>query len=191
MTSIPSITLRCPACAARKINGAAGRGIAKTFTAPETWRGRKVYIEFQAVRQFGEVYLNGQRLGICKNGFIPFGFDLTPYVKVGVVNTLAVMCDNRFMFNPMPDGKNDLASDNLGSYESQDQRQDTGGRKCHRRGRNPVEQPPVASADGRHLSGCNGLRDRPIAHNACRCTIFYRPKGYMFMRPRFRKNPPR
>src|SRR5579863_7303719 len=76
----------------------------KTFLAPESWRGRKVYIEFQAVRQFGEVYLNGERLGICRNGFIPFGFDLTPHLKFGAANVLAVMCDNRFLKNPMPSG---------------------------------------------------------------------------------------
>src|SRR5580704_3645102 len=46
----------------------------KTFTAPKAWRGKNVFIEFQAVRQFGEVYLNGERLGMCRNGFIPFGF---------------------------------------------------------------------------------------------------------------------
>lgn len=73
----------------------------KTFTAPESWRGKKVYIEFEAVRQVAEVYLNGHLLGVCKNGFIPFGFDLTPELRIGQPNVLAVMCDNRFLFNPM------------------------------------------------------------------------------------------
>lgn len=89
----------------------------KTFVAPESWRGKKVYIEFEAVRQFGEVYLNGQRLGICKNGFIPFGFDLTPKLKCGEVNVLAVMCDNRFLKNPMP-ADNEPANDNLSAFEA-------------------------------------------------------------------------
>jgi beta-galactosidase len=91
----------------------------KTFVAPESWHGKKVFIEFQAVRQFGEVYLNGQRLGTGKNGFIPFGFDLTANLKIGATNVLAVMCDNRFMMNPMPGAKaNGLMSDNLGEFES-------------------------------------------------------------------------
>jgi len=91
----------------------------KTFTAPEAWRGKKVYIEFQAVRQFGEVYLNGERLGICKNGFIPFGFDLTPRLKLGAANVLAVMCDNRFLKNPMPSsGSDEPANENLAAFES-------------------------------------------------------------------------
>ena len=60
-------------------------------------KGKKIYIEFEAVRQVAEVYLNGHLLGVCKNGFVPFGFDLTPYVNFGATNVLAVMCDNRFM----------------------------------------------------------------------------------------------
>lgn len=90
----------------------------KTFVAPDDWRGKKVYIEFQAVRQFGEVYLNGQRLGICKNGFIPFGFELTSHLKFGAPNVLAVMCDNRFMKNPMSGGVSDAPGNTLSAFES-------------------------------------------------------------------------
>ncbi|HTX20446.1 MAG TPA: DUF4982 domain-containing protein [Candidatus Aquilonibacter sp.] len=82
----------------------------KTFTAPASWQGKKIYIEFDAVRQVAEVYLNGHYLGACKNGFLPFGFDLTPYLQIGKPNVLAVMCDNRFMFNPMPAGTNTTSS---------------------------------------------------------------------------------
>jgi beta-galactosidase len=82
----------------------------KTFDAPESWQGKKIYIEFEAVRQVAEVYLNGHLLGACKNGFIPFGFDLTPYLQTGRPNVLAVMCDNGFIFNPMKPATNTTAS---------------------------------------------------------------------------------
>jgi beta-galactosidase len=72
----------------------------KTFTLPETFRGEKVFIEFEAVRQVAEVYLNGKLLGVCKTGFTPFGFDLTPHLRFDGPNVLAVMCDNRFMKDP-------------------------------------------------------------------------------------------
>ncbi len=72
----------------------------KTFTVPAAWSGKKVYIEFEAVRQVAEVYLNGELLGVSKTGFMPFGFDLTPHLKFGGPNVLAVMCDNRFMKDP-------------------------------------------------------------------------------------------
>lgn len=73
----------------------------KTFAAPETWRGKKVFIEFEAVRQVAEVYLNGTKLGVAKSGFTPFGFDLTPQLRFDAPNVLAVMADNRFMKDPM------------------------------------------------------------------------------------------
>jgi beta-galactosidase len=69
----------------------------KTFTLPESMRGKKVFIEFEAVRQVAEVYLNGKLLGVSKTGFIPFGFDLTPGLRFGgAKNTIAVMADNTF-----------------------------------------------------------------------------------------------
>jgi beta-galactosidase len=69
----------------------------KSFTLPEDFKGRRVYLEFEAVRQVAEVYLNGQPLGTNRTGFIPFGFDLTPHLQFGgATNVLAVMADNRF-----------------------------------------------------------------------------------------------
>src|SRR5260221_661096 len=73
----------------------------KTFTAPAAWRGRKVFVELEAARQVAEGYLNGQRLGVSKTGFTPFGFDLTPSLLFGATNVLAVMVDNRFMKDPL------------------------------------------------------------------------------------------
>jgi beta-galactosidase len=72
----------------------------KHFAVPEAWKDRKVYIEFEAVRQVAEVYLNGHKLGTAKSGFTPFGFDLTPHLKIGQDNVLAVMVDNRFQKDP-------------------------------------------------------------------------------------------
>ncbi|HUK17216.1 MAG TPA: DUF4982 domain-containing protein [Bryobacteraceae bacterium] len=68
----------------------------KSFTVPESFRGKKVFIEFEAVRQVAEVYLNGKLLGTSKTGFIPFGFDLTPALRFGAKNVIAVMADNTF-----------------------------------------------------------------------------------------------
>ncbi len=69
----------------------------KSFTLPESFKEKRVYIEFEAVRQVAEVYLNGVALGTNCTGFIPFGFDLTPHLRFGgATNVLAVMADNRF-----------------------------------------------------------------------------------------------
>jgi beta-galactosidase len=68
----------------------------KEFTLPPEAAGKKVFIEFEGVRQQAEVFLNGYRLGRDKTGFIPFGFDLTPHLNPGGKNVLAVSVDNRF-----------------------------------------------------------------------------------------------
>jgi beta-galactosidase len=74
----------------------------KTFTLPAASAGKKVFIEFEAARQIAEVYVNGQLLGVSKSGFTPFGFDLTAHLRpAGQPNVLAVMCDNRFMKDPL------------------------------------------------------------------------------------------
>ncbi len=73
----------------------------KHFRLPESARGKKVYIEFEAARQVAEVYCNGVLLGVAKTGFTPFGFDLTPHLKFGAENVIAVMVDNRFMKDPL------------------------------------------------------------------------------------------
>ncbi|WP_415907697.1 sugar-binding domain-containing protein [Oleiharenicola sp. Vm1] len=73
----------------------------KHFAAPAAWRGKKVFIEFEAVRQVAEVYLNGTKLGTAKGGFTPFGFDLTPHLRFDAPNVLAVRVDNRFAKDPL------------------------------------------------------------------------------------------
>jgi beta-galactosidase len=74
----------------------------KSFVLPEAYRGKRVFVEFEGVRQIAEVYLNGHLLGVSKTGFTPFGFDLTPHLVFGgAANVIAVMCDNRFMKDPL------------------------------------------------------------------------------------------
>lgn len=54
---------------------------------------RKVFVEFEGVRQAADVYINGEHLGTHENGAMAFGFDLTPYMCEGE-NVLAVRVDN-------------------------------------------------------------------------------------------------
>ncbi len=71
----------------------------KSFSLPASFKDKRIYLEFEAVRQVAEVYLNGHPLGTNRTGFIPFGFDLTPHLRFGSqTNVLAVMADNRFTF---------------------------------------------------------------------------------------------
>jgi beta-galactosidase len=67
----------------------------KHFRLPPAHGERKVFVEFEGVRQAAKVYLNGHRLGLSENGVAAFGFDLTPYLTNGE-NVLAVRTDNRW-----------------------------------------------------------------------------------------------
>jgi len=66
----------------------------KNFKLPETDAGKKVFIEFEGVRQIADVYVNGEYLGKNQTGFIPFGYDLTPHLKFGENNVIAVKVNN-------------------------------------------------------------------------------------------------
>ena len=64
----------------------------------ENLSNKKVFIEFEGVRQGADFYLNGQNLGFSENGVMACGFDLTPYLKEGE-NVLAVRCDNSWTYH--------------------------------------------------------------------------------------------
>jgi len=67
---------------------------AKTFTVPATAKGKQVYIAFDGVYQKSTVWINGHQLGFRPNGYISFRYDMTPYLKYGASNTIAVKADN-------------------------------------------------------------------------------------------------
>ncbi|WP_207534389.1 glycoside hydrolase family 2 TIM barrel-domain containing protein [Desertivirga arenae] len=68
----------------------------KKFTLPADLEGKKVSIEFEGVYRASEVWINGTLLGKHLNGYTSFSYDLTPYIKPGQENTLAVRYDNTY-----------------------------------------------------------------------------------------------
>ena len=69
----------------------------KHFVLPKETKGQKVFIEFEGARQGIDLYINGKKVGSHENGVMAFGFDLTPFVKVGA-NVIAVRVDNNWDF---------------------------------------------------------------------------------------------
>ena len=67
----------------------------KTFVADETYAGKKVFIDFDGVYMNSEVFINGVSLGKRPYGYISFRYDLTPYLKIGDENVIAVKVDNQ------------------------------------------------------------------------------------------------
>ena len=56
--------------------------------------GKRILVEFDGAMSHAEVYLNGNFVGEWPYGYASFGFDLTPHVKFGESNLLAVRLEN-------------------------------------------------------------------------------------------------
>jgi beta-galactosidase len=84
----------------------------KHFSVNSKYSDRKVFIEFEGVQKYCKVWINGKYLGEHKGGYGSFDFDLTPYIKSGADNVLAVAVRNLqnddFKIPPMSPGKFDL-----------------------------------------------------------------------------------
>ncbi|MVN90977.1 glycoside hydrolase family 2 protein [Mucilaginibacter aquatilis] len=76
----------------------------KKFKVPAGSAGKKIFIEFEGIRQAGEFYLNGKPIGLSENGIMAFGFDITDKVNLNGVNELAVRIDNRWDYKEKATG---------------------------------------------------------------------------------------
>lgn len=66
----------------------------KTFSIEKELQGKQIYIDFDGVYRNSEVWINGYHLGKRPNGYISFRYDLTPFIKFGEKNVIAVKADN-------------------------------------------------------------------------------------------------
>jgi len=81
------------------VSGGALRGglawYRKTFTLPESDKGKIISIAFDGVYRNSEVWINGHSLGMRPSGYISFQYNLTPYLNYGnKENVIAVKVDN-------------------------------------------------------------------------------------------------
>ncbi|MGE4489258.1 MAG: beta-galactosidase GalB [Kiritimatiellales bacterium] len=66
----------------------------RTFALPQADQGKRIFIDFDGAMSNTRVWLNGQYVGEWPYGYSSFRFDLTPYLKFGEANVLAVRLDN-------------------------------------------------------------------------------------------------
>jgi beta-galactosidase len=66
----------------------------KTFTAPASWREKRVSLEFDGISSNTTVFLNGQKIGIHPYAYTSFRFDITSLLNLSASNVLAVRVDN-------------------------------------------------------------------------------------------------
>ena len=65
-----------------------------TVSSGDLADGKRLYIYFEGVYNRSSVYLNGQLLGYRPSGFASFLYDLTPHLRAGEDNVLAVRVDH-------------------------------------------------------------------------------------------------
>lgn len=65
----------------------------KHFTVANNLRDRLVFIEFDGVMANSDVWINGVHLGNRPYGYVSFGYELTPQIKFGKDNVIAVRAD--------------------------------------------------------------------------------------------------
>lgn len=66
----------------------------KEFMADKSWQNKKVYLQFEAVMQQAEVWVNGKLLFSHKGGYLPFSVDLSEALVYGKANRVIVKADN-------------------------------------------------------------------------------------------------
>ena len=59
------------------------------------YAGRRIALEFDGVQKYSRLYVNGQFVGEHKGGYNSFSFDITPQVRLGRDNVIAVQVSNR------------------------------------------------------------------------------------------------
>lgn len=68
----------------------------KHFKLPKGSDNKKVFIEFEGVRQGADVYVNGHYAGLHENGVMAFGFDITPFINPNGSNVVSIRIDNNW-----------------------------------------------------------------------------------------------
>jgi beta-galactosidase len=65
----------------------------KHFTVPAADAGKQIFVDFDGAMAYAKIWLNGKYVGTWPYGYNSFRMDLTPFIKPGQENTLAVRLD--------------------------------------------------------------------------------------------------
>ncbi|MEX2729976.1 MAG: glycoside hydrolase family 2 TIM barrel-domain containing protein [Candidatus Sigynarchaeum springense] len=66
----------------------------KSFQVPAEHEGKITAVQFDGIYKNADVYINGNHLGFHPYGYTSFHYDLTPYLRYGAMNVLAIRVNN-------------------------------------------------------------------------------------------------
>jgi beta-galactosidase len=66
----------------------------RALDVPADWKGKRVFVRFEAASIVAQVYLNGELIGEHRGAFTAFCCELTPHLHPGKANELRVRVDN-------------------------------------------------------------------------------------------------
>lgn len=66
----------------------------KDFEVPSKYKNKQLVIELEAAMNHSKVWINGMEVSTHNGGYLPVYVDITKYVEVGGVNTIAVRLNN-------------------------------------------------------------------------------------------------
>jgi beta-galactosidase len=77
----------------------------KHFRLPADLAGHKIFLEFEGMRQAGDIFLNGKQIGLYENGITAYGLDISDAAHFGAQeNVLAVKVDNQTTYSERATG---------------------------------------------------------------------------------------
>jgi beta-galactosidase len=63
----------------------------KAITPDDSWKGRRVLLDFEGIMLVADVYVNGHRVGGTDYGYVGFEIDITDRLNYGQLNEIKVM----------------------------------------------------------------------------------------------------
>lgn len=79
-------------------------GYVRRLEAPREWEGKTIRLVLDGAAHRSEVFCNGESVGVHECGWTAGEFDLTPFLRAGATNTIAVRLDSRESLDQPPFG---------------------------------------------------------------------------------------
>lgn len=66
----------------------------RQINLPQDWKGKQIFLKLDAASKAATIYINGKNIGEHAGGYTACTFNITPFLTIGMSNTLAVRVDN-------------------------------------------------------------------------------------------------